>query len=275
MFETYWGLKSKPFLNTPNPRFIFYSNSHEEALVRMLYTVTESKGLMLLLGEEGVGKSYTTHIFAGEMKAKGYPVAFLKSPGRTPDDLLIQTLYEFGIPSRQASRVEKLQALGEAAVGVGRAGRHLILIVDDAHLIQDAQTFEEIRSFLNITGEEQFLISVILSGTPELWQQLISVSGMQGRVGVSYRILPLDREETEEYILHRLECAGGTETVFEPAAFDLIHSATKGVPREINNLCDLCMLIGSGEEAEGVGTPLVEKALEERAGARMLGESER
>ncbi|MHC4599226.1 MAG: ATPase, partial [Planctomycetota bacterium] len=92
MFETYWGLQCKPFLNTPNPRFVFYSNSHEEALVRMLYTVTESKGLMLLLGEEGIGKTYSAHVFAGELRAKGYPVGFLKSPGKTPDDLLTQTL---------------------------------------------------------------------------------------------------------------------------------------------------------------------------------------
>ena len=275
MFETYWGLKGKPFLNTPNPRFVFYSNSHEEALVRMLYTVTESKGLMLLLGEEGIGKTYTAQLFATEMKAKGYPVGFLKSPGRTPDDLLIQTLYEFGIPNPNVSSVEKLQILGEAAVGVGRTGRHLILIIDDAQLIQDGPTFEEIRAFLNITGEEHFLISVVLSGTPNLWQHLVAVSGMQQRVGVSYRILPLDREETEEYVVHRLDCVGRTEPVFEPGSFDLIYSATRGIPREINNLCDLCLLIGSGEEVDRVGVSLIDRALEEQAGTKVYGDGER
>ena len=82
-------------------------------------------------------------------------------------------------------------------------------------------------------------------------------------------------EETEEYILHRLECAGRTETVFEPSSFDLIHSATRGVPREINNLCDLCLLIGSGEEADRIGVSLVDRALEEQAGGKVFGEGDR
>ncbi|MHC5038189.1 MAG: ExeA family protein [Planctomycetota bacterium] len=272
MYETYWGLTGKPFLNTANPRLAFFSHSHEEALVRMLYTVTESKGLMLLLGEEGIGKTFSSYVFATELREKGYPVAFLKSPGRTPDDLLIQTLYEFGISHYDASRVEKLQVLSEVAVTVSRNGQHLIVIIDDAQLITDPTAFDEVRSFLNISGEEHFLITVILCGTPDLWGRLIGVPGMRQRVGVSYRILPLSPEETEEYINHRLACVGRTDALFDSDAFALIHTTTRGVPREINNLSDLCLLIGSGEEANLISTHLVEKAIEELAGQRILGE---
>ncbi len=273
MHETFWGLEEKPFLNTPNPRFLFYSQSHEEALVRMLYTVTESKGLMLLLGEEGIGKTFIAHVFARELRGKGYPVGLVKYPGKTSDELLIQTLYEFGIPHRNASSIEKLQILGEAATSVGKDGFHLILILDDAQLLADEQSFEMIRAFLNISAEERFLVTVILSGTPDVWGRLVEVPGMKQRVGVSYRILPLPRDETGDYIAHRLRCAGREEPIFDAGAVDAVHSATRGVPREINNLCDLCLLIGSGEEVDVVKPQLVERALDETMGTRALGEN--
>lgn len=275
MYEAFWGLSGKPFLNTPNPRVAFFSDSHEEALVRMLYSVTESKGLMLLLGEEGIGKTFTSQLFAGEMRQKGYPVGVLKSPGRTPDEILVQTLYEFGIPHQEASRVERLHRLSEAAVGVGRSGLQLLLVVDDAHLIKDPEAFEEIRAFLNISGEEQFLVSVILCGTPDLWGRLVKIPGMRTRVGVAYRILPLSREETGEYVTHRLAMAGRERPLFTPESLDIIHPFSRGIPREINNVCDLCLLIGSGEEVDVIQPPLVEKAIEELTGSKALGEGER
>jgi type II secretory pathway predicted ATPase ExeA len=276
MYEKYWGLKGKPFQNTPNPRLVFYSSSHEEALVRMLYTITESKGLMLLLGEYGVGKSYTCTVFAREMKAKGYPVAYIQSPGRTPDDILVQALYELGIPdTRNSSRVERRQMLHEAAAGVAARGRELILIIDETELIPDPETFDEIRRMLNISAEDRFLVSVILAGTPELWAKVVAVPGMRQRVGVSYRILPLSRAETSEYIDHRLQACGLSRQLFDPAAVEVIHSTTRGIPREINTLCDLCLLIGSSEEVDVVKPSLVEKAIDEMAGARTMDHGER
>jgi general secretion pathway protein A len=276
MYEKYWGLREKPFQNTPNPRFVFYSDSHEEALVRMLYTVTESKGLMLLLGEHGVGKTYACRVFGREIQSKGYPVGFLRSPGHTPDEFLSQALYELGLPASGASsRVEKLQRIQEAATDVGRSGRELVLIVDEAQSIADAAIFGEIRNLLNITGEDRFLISLILAGTPDLWARLVEVPGMKQRVGVSYRILPLSRGETEEYIVHRLRCAGREQAAFEPSAVDAIHATTRGVPREINTLCDLCLLIGSGEDVDVVKPGLVDKAIEEMVGNRSQSEDRR
>lgn len=273
MYEGYWGLKQKPFQNTPNPRFVFYSSHHEEALVRMLYSVTESKGLMLLLGELGVGKSFIGHVFAREMRAKGYPVAFVRSPGKTVEEILSQVLYEFGVSYRTAKGpVQMVQRLTETAEAVAVHGRDLVLIIDEAELIGDPDAYDQIRRFLNITGEDRFLINVILAGTPDLWGSIVDVPGMRQHVGVTYRILPLSREESGEYIVHRLRCAGRDKPAFDAGAIDVIHSATRGVPREINTLCDLCLLIGSADEVDVVKPGLVEKAMDDMAGARVLDE---
>jgi general secretion pathway protein A len=276
MYEKYWGLREKPFQNTPNPRFVFYSDSHEEALVRMLYTVTESKGLMLLLGEHGVGKSFTCHVFSREIQAKGYPVGFLRAPAQNPDEFLSQVLYEFGLPAQGAgTRSQKLQRIQEASSDVARTGRELVLIVDEAQALADPATLGEVRNLLNLAGEDRFLITVILSGTPELWARVIEAQGMRQRVGVSYRILPFSRAETEEYVLHRLTCAGREQPAFDADALDAIQATTRGVPREINTLCDLCLLIGSGEDVDIVKPALVERAVEEMSGARSGNEDRR
>ncbi len=269
MYKDKWGLTDRPFQNVPDPKFLFYSSSHEEALVRLLYCVTESKGLMLLLGPWGVGKTFICRVFKEKVAEKGYEVAIMNPPPATVEDFVYHLNDAFFPGSGARGRIETYKHLGELARSMSAEGRELVVVIDEAQFIRDPKVFEEIRLLLDLTQGGRFLISVVLAGVPELWNTVGSVQGLKHRVGISYRISPLDRSETEEYLMHRLKIAGLNHNIFLKDAVDLIFRESEGIPARINNISDLSMLIATGDGLDDIGARTIKTAVDEIEGGRV------
>jgi len=272
MYEEKWGLEDKPFQNVPDTRYLFYSQSHEEALVRLLYCVTESKGLMLLLGRWGIGKTFLCRVFREKVRDKGYEVALIHPPPATVDDFLSQIAHAFFPEQGPMGRFETYRRLSERVEEMNAEGREPVIVIDEAQYIRNPEIFEEIRFLLDMSQGGRFLVNIILVGVPDLWNQVRRVEGLRHRIGIYYRIDPLTREETEEYIMHRLRIAGLSHNIFLPDALDAVCRESGGVPAVINSICDLAMLIAAGEETDDVEPGAVGLAVEEIQGKAVVEE---
>ncbi len=269
MYKDKWGLTDKPFQNVPDTRFLFYSASHEEALVRLLYCVTESKGLMLLLGRWGVGKTFICRAFKEKVRDKGFDVAIFNPPPSSVDEFVYHINDAF-LPPGSRGRIETYKMLADRAKSLSAEGREMVVVLDEAQFIRDPGVLEEVRLLLDITQGGRFLVNVVMSGVPELWNTVNAVQGLSHRLGIWYRIEPLNRDETEEYVMHRLKIAGLNHNIFLKDAIDLLYRESEGVPARINSICDLAMLIATGEGVDDIEAAQVRAAAEEIAGTRVF-----
>jgi general secretion pathway protein A len=270
VYESYWGLQERPFQNAPDPRFLFYSPAHEEALVRLLYAVSENKGLALFTGEVGTGKTLLARVFRRELAARGYHTANVLSPDLTPDDLLRTILRELGAAAgpdleRDHSAGRLWEQLSRFLLGNG-ASRETVVVIDEAQTISDARTLETVRMLLNLVRGERFLATVVLVGHPELRTRVAQSPALRQRVAVACELRPLTRDETAEYVAHRLRTAGASGELFAEPAIDALYQLTGGIPRAVNTLADLSMLAGSSAQAERIDAACVQQASHEVLG---------
>jgi type II secretory pathway predicted ATPase ExeA len=264
MYEAYWGLQERPFQNAPDPKFLFYAESHEEALVRLLYAVSENKGLALLTGQVGTGKTLLCRVFRKELTSRGYEVAVLVNPDLSPEELLRAILAELGAPiPTSGGKPELWDALARYVTRGAKGGaREIVLVVDEAQSIADPRSFETLRMLLNIVDDDsgRFCFTLVLAGQPELRERVQQSDALCQRVAVACELRRLTREETAEYLAHRLRTAGAGGELFTDDAIDAVHAATEGVPRAINTLADLALLTGSSRQADRVDAACVEAA---------------
>jgi type II secretory pathway predicted ATPase ExeA len=271
MYEEYWGLKEKPFRNTPNPKYLYISEDHEEALTRLLYAVAERKGGLLLTGDYGCGKTLLSRVLLRELSPVRYEMAIVASPNLSPTEFLQEVLYQFGVSFRAGARKvgspegpdgpatkrelrHRLEAFLDACE---RTGRHPVLLVDEAQMVSDAETLEEMRLLLNYQHDDRFLLTLLLAGQPELRGIIDRVPQFKQRLTLRYHLGPLSQTGVPLYVRHRMARAGASAEVFTPDAERAIHAATRGVPREINSLGDLALLVGCGRSAREIGPELV------------------
>ncbi len=274
MHESYWGFRERPFQNTPDPRFLYYSPAHEEALVRLLYTISEGKGLAVLTGDVGTGKTLLCRVFRRELADRGYGVAYLVNPDLSPEDLLRAILVELDAAAPAgASKGDLWRALHDHVGARDGAGREAVVILDEAQAISDPRTLEEIRLLLNLVREDRFLVPVVLVGQPELTPRVQRFPALRQRVGVSCHLRPLTRDETADYVAHRIEVAGGPPDLFDPGTVDLLHAASRGTPREVNTIADLALLVGCGEGASRITAEVMQRAVGEMAAAGAAGKA--
>ena len=258
MYEIYWNIKEKPFRNVTDKRFFFYAETYEEAYLRLLYNIKESQGLFCLMGEGGCGKSILLKIFAQDLIEQGYRVVFIQNPTISPQELLQEILYELGQAYSSSSKIELLKELKKYAAAVDN--KNCVLVVEDAHLIKDFATFQEIRLLLNMESNNRLLFSPILVGKPEL-APLLDKTVLKDRIGLQYELLPLNYRQTGEYIYYRMNQAGAAREIFTVDALKEIYTVSHGIPREINNICDLALLLGYGENAIVIDRNLIVKAV--------------
>lgn len=266
MYQDYWGLKEKPFENTPDPRFIYYSPKHEEALMRLLYAVRERKGAAMLSGEYGSGKTLLSKVAMANLLNEGdrYKVALIVNPAISKKELLSEIVYQFGYDiTREDTKSELLHKLNDLLYRNMNNHKHSVIIIDEAQAIEDESTFEEIRLLLNFQLNEMFLLTLLLVGQPELKDKIDKVPQFKQRLAIRYHLGTLDLNETGEYIRHRCQVAGRKEPLFSDEAISLIYSASKGIPREINNICDLCLVIGLGEKVSLINEVIVSQVIKD------------
>jgi general secretion pathway protein A len=259
--EEYWGLREPPFENAPNPRFLWLSPMHSDALVRLTYALRQRRGCAVLTGEPGCGKTLLTRAVVQRLDPSRYEIGLLTNPHGGRIDLLRQVLYELGIETADTTRTDLLHTLHDLIVGNARRGRETLLIVDDAQQADDPAWFEELSSLLNIQTNERTLVTILLAGTPELVTTIQRVQHLDRRVSIRCSLAPLTEEQTAQYIRYRLGVAGGEASLFTREAVRLIHAASRGVPRAINDLCDSALLLARLDDRRTIDEAVVRRVL--------------
>ena len=251
MYEQYWNLKEKPFENTPDPRFLYHSQRHEEAVSRMLYVIKERKGAGLLTGEYGSGKTLLSRVLMEELDNDRYQSAVIFNPRLSALQLLKEIIYQLGgSPQSLHTKPEALRHFNELLYRNKKKGKDTIIFIDEAQAIPEKNSFEEVRLLLNFQLNTDFLLNIVLIGQPELRRKIERLPQLKQRMAVRYHLTALSREETKSYIQHRMEVAGAGRRIFLEPALDEIYVVSDGIPRRINNICDMALLTGFGEELD-------------------------
>jgi type II secretory pathway predicted ATPase ExeA len=247
MYENYWGLNEKPFENTPDPRFIYYSQQHKEAIARMLYVVREHKGAALLTGEYGSGKTLLTRVLWHELQAENrYQSVFILNPRLSGVEFIQEIVHQLGQTEAPPSKIDLFHTLHKILYANYNAGKHSVIIIDEAQAIQDRDIFEEVRLLLNFQLDNAFLLTIILLGQPELKYTVMSLPQFMQRMAVRFHLKAFAEAETKEYIIHRLSVGGAKKQIFDEEAIKEIYFCSAGIPRRINTICDLALLVGFG-----------------------------
>ena len=263
MYLDHWKLNEKPFENTPDPRFFYQSPQHKEGLSRLIYVVREEKGAGLITGTYGCGKTLLGHTLFAELEKDIYRVAFLTNPRLDDIEMLRMIIYllegQQQVPTRKA---DVLMSLEHVLASNMRDGKKTVIVIDEAHTIEQNSIFEEIRLLLNYQLENQFLLTLLLFGQPELKGKIESNKQLNQRIAMRYHLQGLTMEETAGYIEHRLLVAGGKSEIFEDNALSLVFERSGGIPRRINQICDMALLTGMTLKAEKISTNIIKEAIE-------------
>jgi len=270
MYTSFFGLNEKPFSITPDPRYLFLSERHAEALAHLLYGVTESGGFIQLTGEVGTGKTTIVRSLL-EQLPPDTRVALVINPRLSPHEFLLTICEELRLPlnlEQRRSMKAIVDALNQRLLEAHAAGQRVVLIVDEAQNLSP-DVLEQIRLLTNLETAKQKLLQIILIGQPELRQLLARTDLRQlaQRITGRYHLEPLDSPETRAYIAHRLRVAGGGAEIFTVPAAKAIHHASDGVPRLINVICDRALLGAFSREQSRVNRRLARHAVREVAGA--------
>lgn len=262
MYLTFYGLSEKPFSTTPDPRFLYLTPGHREALAQLEYGVQEGAGFLVLTGEVGTGK--TTLLQALMQRLDGQAnVAFVTNSALPFDGLLEYVLQDFGVPEPGDSPAQRLVALNRFLIERCRAGQNPVLIIDEAHHL-DPTALERIRLLSNFETPAQKLLQILLVGQPELGTRLglPELRQLKQRIGLRSVISPLTPQETWEYIRRRLRVAGASDlALFTDRAVRRIARYARGIPRVVNIVCDHSLVIGYGDRQRRIDADIVRRAI--------------
>jgi general secretion pathway protein A len=246
MYESFYGLTSKPFHLNPDPAFYFGSKQHRRATAYLEYGLHQNEGFIVVTGEIGAGKTTIVRGLLNKLNSAKVVAAQLVSTQLDAEDTLRMVAGAFGVRTKSLGKSDVLLALEAFLVDVARQGKRSLLIVDEAQNLTP-HAVEELRMLSNFQFETQALLQSFLIGQPEFRgiMQSPHMQQLRQRVIAACHIGPMDQDETRAYIEHRLKCAGFTrEPLFDHGAYDAIFKASGGVPRRINSLCDRLLLSG-------------------------------
>ena len=270
MYEEFYGFVQSPFTLTPDPRFLYRSESHEEAITLLLQAIRRKEGFIVLTGDIGTGKTTICRALMEQLDTNTF-TSLILNPFLSVEELLREVLLDFGVVSREvvrsgriatASKHELISTLHEFLLSLMAIKASAVLIIDEAQHLS-AQVLEQIRIISNLETNESKLLQIVLVGQLNLLDVLAEAELRQldQRISIRAALKPLTREEVEAYIAHRLWVArGGASVQFEPAALDLVHRLTGGVPRVINLLCDRALMAGATARMHQITPGFIEDA---------------
>jgi general secretion pathway protein A len=264
MYTQYFNLKQQPFSIAPDPRYLFMSERHREALAHLLYGVGSGGGFVLLTGEIGAGKTTVCRCFMEQIPAD-CRLAYIFNPKLTVEELLQTVCDEFGVAPEGASVKSYVDAINSYLLESHAAGHNNVLVIDEAQNLS-ADVLEQLRLLTNLETSERKLLQIILIGQPELRQMLArpELEQLAQRVIARYHLGPLSEPEVGSYIQHRLAVAGaGAKELFPISLLRRVHQLSKGVPRRINLLCDRALLGAYVENRAQVNATILRRAAEE------------
>jgi len=264
MYCKFYGLKEKPFNVTSDPSFFFSSHKHKEALSHLVYGVTQRKGIIVITGEIGTGKTTLCRFFLNQLP-KNVKTAFILNPNFSGSQLLEAIVNDFGLNIRNKSRLSFIWGLNKLLLNQATSGNNVVLIIDEAQHLTPQQ-LEQIRLLSNLETEKEKLIQIVLVGQPELNKRLnlYDLRQLQQRIMVRYHITPLEKDEIKEYINHRLNVAGSNGKIkFTDEAIEAIADFSSGTPRLINIIADRALLAGFVAETETIDSDIINKCLKD------------
>ena len=272
MYLSFFGLNEKPFAITPDPRYLYLSERHAEALAHLLYGINEAGGFVQLTGEVGTGKTTIVRSLLAQTP-KNAEIALILNPKMTATEFLLTICEELGIgvPDSAAESLKDLvDILSRYLLRAHAGGRRVVVVVDEAQNLAPS-VLEQVRLLTNLETNTRKLLQIILIGQPELRELLDrnELRQLAQRITGRYHLNPLTREETAAYVRHRMRVAGATNDVFTPGALAEAYRLSAGVPRVINVVCDRALLGGYSMDRHRVTSGLVRNAAAEVFGRRI------
>ena len=264
MYKEFYNLKEEPFNITSDPEFFFSSSRHTEAFNHLLYGIQHRKGIMVMTGEIGTGKTTLCRTLLNQMD-RSTKTAFILNPDFSEVQLLQMILQDLGLTPPRNGKLKLITALNRFLLEEAVQGHNVVLIVDEAQHLNVTQ-LEQIRLLSNLETEKAKLLQIILVGQPELFDKLklSSLRQLNQRISVRYHILPLEKSEVRDYIYHRLKVADATlQLNFTKEAIDAIYVYSQGTPRLINILCDRALLAGFVAETFIIDEKIIHKCARE------------
>jgi general secretion pathway protein A len=242
----YYELTQEPFSNAPVSRFYYSSAQHAQALLRLTHAVSGMKGLAVLVGDIGAGKTTLARRMLDSLPEEEYEAALLVivHSGITASWLLRRIALQLGVENPADEKLALLSQVYQRLVRIYESGKKAVLLIDEAQMLATREIMEEFRGLLNLEVPERKLISFVFFGLPEIEQHLRLDPPLAQRVALKYRLEPLNGDATEAYVRHRLKLAGAARVPFTPRALASIHAHTRGTPRLINTLCDNLLFEG-------------------------------
>ena len=242
----FFELNQEPFSNAPVSRFYFGSAQHAQALMRLTHAVSNMKGLAVLVGDIGAGKTTLARRMLDSLPEEEYEAALLViiHSGITAGWLLRRIALQLGVESPAEEKLALLSQLYQRLVRIYEQGKKAVVLIDEAQMLASRELMEEFRGLLNLEVPERKLLSFVFFGLPEIEDNLRLDPPLAQRVALKYRLEPLRPEDTEAYIQHRLRLAGAPRIPFTTAALQAIHARARGTPRLINTICDNALFEG-------------------------------
>jgi type II secretory pathway predicted ATPase ExeA len=269
MYQAYWQLDSRPFESTGDARFYYAADCQRGALLKLRYVLENRRGAAVLVGESGLGKTLIAQKLLSELDDSFAPRVHLVFPQMPADQLLTYLADQLtGQNSPLTATIDQSVRRIESLLSANaQAGKHAIIAIDEAHLLRDAKTLETVRLLMNFQRDGESLATFLLVGQTNLAVAARRLPALEERIAVTCVLTRLNAQETGRYIQHRLTVAGVKRTIFEPPAVETIYELTHGIPRRINRLCDLALLVGFGEELQSITGPHIESIHQELIGA--------
>jgi len=272
MYEKFYGFKEKPFDITPDPKFVYFSETHREALAHLRYAIREGKGFSVITGEVGTGKTTLVHTLLSKMDGS-VRTAYIFNPVMDPEDFLNYICEDLGLKSNGIrSRGQNLTLLHNFLLNCFAQNERVFLIIDEAQSL-DTKLLEEVRLLTNLETSKNKLLHVILLGQPELNKTLADerFRALKQRITIRYDLSTLNLTDTREYILYRLKKAGARNLfLFNEEAIDSIYEYSKGIPRLINIVCDNALLTGFSQEKKYITKPIIQEVIKDLEGSRTI-----
>ena len=272
MYTGFFGLREKPFSLAPDPRYLFLSASHREALAHLLYGIEEGEGFIEVIGQVGTGKTTLCRTLLDRIGSDA-EIAYIFNPSPSEVELLSAINREFGLPTAVRTRTDLLDALNQFLVEKNAAGRRVLLVIDEAQNL-DPAVLEQVRLLSNLETDRAKLLQIVLIGQPELEENLSrsDLRQLRQRITVRWSLRPLSRAEVAEYVEHRLRVAGLADPrLFTSGGTRALTRASRGIPRLINALADRALLAAYTEGRREVDARLVRRAARELPATELGG----
>lgn len=269
MYEAYWGLRERPFEQLADARFYYPSDAHQGALLKLRYAIEHRRAAALLTGPSGSGKTQILHKLSDLLPTAYQPLVHLRFPQMPADQLLAYLADELAPAPTDSSWNGSIQLplrrIQQSLLARWRQQRHTVVVIDEAHVLRSAESWETVRLLLNLQHQNQMLLTMILVGQSPILAALRDFPELEERLEMKCTLSRWSATESAAYLEHRLRVAGASRSIFTASALDALHDLCEGTPRKLNRLADLALVVGYAEES-----PQIDDAQVQAVAADML-----